>query len=276
MHLGLPSLGRVIKWLLISNLAVFVVQLFVEPGRPGSGRISQWLGATPNGWWQVWRYVTFQFLHGGMWHILLNMFFLYMLGTPLEQRYGRRKFLVFYLACGAAAGVAYVVMGTLLPGTDPHIPLVGASGGVFGVILAAAIYFPHFKVFFLPIRPVAVIIFVIVVLTILKGLGHTAQGVQATKDFWSDFWSQVAHFGGAVTAAVWIIMERRRVLRPHPRTAQGAGQWKKKMARKVQTQEQVDRILDKVRQKGLASLTGRERRILKKATQQQRAEDRRF
>jgi len=172
--LSMPKPTRVVKWLLITNLLVFVVQLAAGDVHRGVGVISQMFGAVGLYWWQLWRYVTFQFLHGGMWHLVLNMLAVYFLGAPLERRMGSRRFLVFYLLCGAIAGVTYVVMSLAL-GQGGWIPIVGASGGVYGIILAAAVYFPHFRIIFLffpvPIRLAAVIIFSIMALTVLQGLG---------------------------------------------------------------------------------------------------------
>ncbi|HUU91631.1 MAG TPA: rhomboid family intramembrane serine protease, partial [Phycisphaerae bacterium] len=162
MSLGMPKPTRMVKYLLIINLAAFLAQVFLEVTL--KFRLSTIFGATVGGFWQLWRYVTFQFLHDprSLWHIGLNLLGLYMFGTPLEGRWGSRRFLTFYLTCGAVAGVAYVVMGGVL--ALPHgIPLIGASGGVYGILLACAVLFPNFRVilvlFPVPIRLAAVIIF---------------------------------------------------------------------------------------------------------------------
>ena len=279
MRLGLPPVGRVVKWLLIANIAVFVVQA-VTGDFADSGGISAALGATADGWWQLWRYVTFQFCHGGVIHLLFNMLGLYILGSQVERLFGPRKFLVFYLLCGVTAGLAYVAIAHLA-GLRGDWPLVGASGGVFGLILAAAVYCPHMYFILLffpvPIRLAAILIFAVMVLKVLMGLGTVARGAGVPSD--PDFWSQVAHFGGALTAGVWVFAGRRlRGVAVGPwrrarRTRQGA--WAKKMAAQRKAQEEVDRILDKIRRTGIHSLTGREKRTLKKATEQQRHEEQR-
>ncbi len=117
------------KWLLLANIVIFVLQIFLDQPPRGSfrdwGWMSQWLGASPEHWWQIWRYITFQFLHDihSIWHILFNMLGLYFLGTPLESYLGTRKFLIFYLSCGALGGVAYVIAGTLVA-QDVYVPIV--------------------------------------------------------------------------------------------------------------------------------------------------------
>jgi len=274
---GLPSPSRAVKLLLIANLSMFVLQALAGDFREGSlGPMTAWLAVTPAKWWELWRYVTFQFLHGGVWHLFLNMLALYMLGTPLEGHYGSRRFISFYLLCGAVAGLLYVVVELLLIGPQATSPLVGASGGVFGIILAAAVYFPNFRILFLffpvPIRVAAVLIFAVMGLTILVTLGGVLRGDTPQ----GEFWSHVAHFGGAVAAAVWIVRERRGGLRLWKARAPAEGRWKKNMQQRTKTQHEVDRILEKIHVKGIASLTGREKRTLKKATNQQKTEDQRI
>ena len=277
MRLGLPRPGQLVKWLLIANVGVFVLQALT--GDFQNGRMTRAFGAIAPLWWHLWRYVTFQFLHGGVWHLILNMLCLYMLGSPLEARYGRRRFLVFYLSCGAVAGLTFALMGLLI-GQTRSLPLIGASGGVFGIILAAAVHFPRFKIIFLffpvPIRLAAIIIFSVMILKLLAGLGAPVRGGQDSGAFWSD----VAHFGGAAMSAVWLLIERKKLL-TLPRLRQwvgkrSRGRWQKKMAEKASTHREVDRILEKIHEKGIASLTHREKRLLKKATQDQRAEEQRI
>jgi membrane associated rhomboid family serine protease len=111
---------------------------------------------------QPWRLIGYQFLHSRemFWHIIVNMFGLYFLGPGLERSWGSRKFLAFYLICGASGGILYSLLVRVgLPGGGP---MVGASGAVLGVIAACAILFPHivlvFFVFPVPIRVMAVLL----------------------------------------------------------------------------------------------------------------------
>ena len=270
MSVGLPKPSKAVKWLLIVNLAAFPLQLAFELGF--SINLSDWFGATTGGFWQVWRYLTFQFLHdtSSLWHIALNMLGLYMFGTPLEQLWGTRRFLRFYLSCGAVAGLLYVIVGLLL--SNPRwVPLIGASGGVYGILLACAVLFPHFRIIFLffpvPIRLGAAIIFGGMILFLLSSL---RAGVYS-----GNFWSQVAHLGGAGMAAMWLWVIPR-----FGGAAQGAirrasrGSWQSKMQRRRAEQADIDRILDKIRIEGLASLTRKEKHTLKEATHRQQKEDR--
>ena len=272
---GMPKPGRVVKWLLIINVVVFVAQLLFSR----DGWMEMWFGARVGGWWQVWRYVTCQFLHnthtiaGSLdpWHIGLNMLGLYMLGTPLEQQWGSRRFLRFYLSCGAVAGIAYVVISALVMHGIDWRPLIGASGGVYAILLAAAVLFPHFKlIFFLfpvPIRFAAVVIFGFMALTVVTGF--------VEDRFGCDFWSHVAHLGGGLASAVylWVLPRfRGAVVERQARARSGA--WERKMRSERRRQEEIDAILAKIQEHGIGSLSARERRTLQDATQRQRDRDR--
>ena len=275
MGLAFPKPGIVVKWLLIGNIGAFVLQMIASTAGID---LADYFGAGGWAWWQVWRYLTFQFLHGGPWHLGLNMIALYFLGVPLEAKMGPRRFLTFYLLCGAMAGVSYVLIG-LLVGGEQWGTLVGASGGVYGIVLAAAVYFPHIKVllFFMipvPIRVIALIFFGIMLLTLFQGLGAAQFRSPA-------FWSQAAHFGGAVTAAIWILRERRHGLvggRGGPSVGERIrqGQWERKMHRRQKIQQEIDGILEKIHTHGIASLSAHEKRLLKQATEMQREEEERI
>ncbi len=261
---GMPKPGPAIRWLLIINISVFLCQLIFETA---GFKISDFFGATLGGWWQLWRYITFQFLHADFWHIGLNMLGLYFLGMPLENKYGTRKFIKFYLTCGVAAGLAYVIAAGMV-GLPSGFPLIGASGGVFGIILAAAVYFPHIKLllfFFLPvpIRVAAVLIFGAMIVLVLKG--DTNQG---------QFWSDIAHLGGAVAAAVWIWVLPNLSSGIQAQTQRRAeGAWQKKMNIRAADQAEIDRILAKINHRGIGSLTGKEKKTLQDATRAQQKQD---
>ncbi len=273
MGIGLPKPPKAVKMLLVINLVVFVVQLLTT-SPTGLGPMERWFGLSVDTFWQPWRYLTFQFLHSptGLMHVALNMLGLYFLGTPLEQTWGTRRFVKFYLVCGVCAGVAYVTMGMIVP-HESWKPLIGASGGVYGILLAAAVLFPHMRlIFFLfpvPIRLAAVIIFGGIFLVLLQSL----RGGQ----FQPVFWSHVAHFGGAAAAAVWIwVLPRFQQAASDTRTRVNRGAWERKMRRLREEQEQIDAILEKIHTDGIQSLSEKERRILSDATRRQRDEEQHF
>ena len=268
---GMPRPAVAVKRMLLACIVVFIFQAFLDkPDRvyPG-GPISGIFGVTVREWWQVWRYVTFQFLHGDFLHIALNMLGLYMLGTPLERQWGGKRFLLFYLTSGAFAGAAYVVMGLAMgPDSLPtDVPLIGASGGVFAIVLACAVLFPQFRlIFFLfpvPIRMAAVIIFGGMTLVVLSSLSSG----QVSPQFWSD----VAHLGGAVAGAFWIWVLPRMLgssARMKVRVQQGA--WQRKTQRDAEEEATIDEILKKIHDHGIGSLTAKEKKTLAKATERRR------
>ncbi len=271
--LGLPRPGRAIRYLLIINLGVFFLQILFDQRTPEHqyGIISAYFGVTVGGFWQPWRYVTFQFLHSthNLFHIGLNMLGLYMLGTPLERSWGSKPFLRFYLICGAVAGLAYVVVGALR-GLPPDLPIVGASGGVYGVVLACAVLFPQFRIimifFLVPIRLAASIIFGAMILMILMSLRSETLSPR--------FWSDVAHLGGAAAAAVWVwVIPRLRGARAQMRVKMNKGAWERKMRQRAEQQREIDRILRKIHDQGLDSLTRKEKQFLRSATRQQQQEE---
>ncbi len=146
---------------------------------------------------QFWRFITFQFLHQNLEHLLFNMLALYVFGPLIEEYLGRRRYLAFYLLCGMAGAVLYLLLLLLhmLP-DGSSTPLVGASAGIFGVLMAGAYVAPDASVMLLfpPIplrlRWLAWILIAFAIYTIL-GRQHNAGG-------------QAAHLGGAALGALLI------------------------------------------------------------------------
>ena len=265
---GMPKPARAVKIMLLINVGVFILQAVADTSRFGPGPLSAAFGATVGGWWQLWRYVTFQFLHAGFWHLGLNMLGLYMLGSPLEKQWGTRRFLWFYLTCGATAGVAYAIMGALV-GLDPNFPLVGASGGIFGILLACAVLFPQFRLIFVlfpvPIRMAALIIFGGMIVVMLSSV--------STGEFPPQFWSDVAHLGGAVAGAFWIwVLPLVGMQMASARVQVQRGAWDRKVKREAEDEKTIDEILRKIHNEGSNSLSGKEKKTLAAATKRQRRE----
>jgi membrane associated rhomboid family serine protease len=132
-----------------------------------------------------WQLVTYAFLHGGLLHLAFNMFALYMFGGAIERVFGARRYLAYYFACVVAAGLTQLLVAAL--GSAVY-PTVGASGGVFGLLLAYAIYFPHNRVMLLfpPIpMPARVFVLLYAALELYLGVTQTQQGV-----------AHFAHLGG--------------------------------------------------------------------------------
>jgi membrane associated rhomboid family serine protease len=134
-----------------------------------------------------WQLVTYSFLHGSMLHLLFNMFALYMFGGAIEQVFGSRRYLSYYLVCVVSAAIAQLLVAMLSGG---FYPTVGASGGVFGLLLAYGLYFPNNRVMLLfpPIpMPARVFVFIYAVIELVMGVTGAQSGV-----------AHFAHLGGMV------------------------------------------------------------------------------
>ncbi len=125
---------RGVRWLLIANTAVFLVCYLMGPAFQNQASVIVGLRAeSAVRTFMVWQVFTYMFVHFGTWHLLFNMLALWMFGVPIEQTWGTRRFLKFYLLCGTVAG-ACVLVANMLVG-DWFTPTIGASGAVFGVLM---------------------------------------------------------------------------------------------------------------------------------------------
>ncbi|KAF1690965.1 rhomboid family intramembrane serine protease [Pseudoxanthomonas taiwanensis] len=195
----LPSATR---GLLVANVALFLLQLLLGPATfdpfmlwPPSA-----LGFdpfTPAQNFQPWQLLTYGFLHGGFGHLLFNMLALYMFGAPLELTWGSRRFLAYYLICVAGAGLCQLAVGWwMVRQGGPAYPTLGASGGVFGLLLAYGMLFPNQRVMLLfPPIPMRARTFVIVfgLITLLLGFTGLQPGV-----------AHFAHLGGMLFG--WLVI----------------------------------------------------------------------
>jgi len=261
MQFNLPRITPVVKWLLIVNIGIHLLQalLFSEQMKSPVALtplevIFAVLPETIGKALQIWRLVSYQFLHGDGMHIFGNMLGLYFLGPTLEKHWGSRRFLMFYLSCGVVGGLSYTVLVGL--GAMEAGPMVGASGAILGMLAACAILFPHFVVFIVffpvPIRVAAVGLMMLYMLNVVLG-GGTSGG-------------DAAHLGGMAAGAAYVLFGPRL---GRFKLKIRAGSWGKKIEDERSLQIEVDRILAKVHRSGLHSLTGKEKRILKKATQEE-------
>lgn len=250
MRFGFPPWTPLVKKLIIINAVVFFLGISPQVNRI----IFTWFSVDTRSWLsmiQLWRLITYQFVHSGFWHIAMNMLVLYFLGPTLEKFWGSRKFLYFYLGCGVVGGLFYsflTIVGWLASGV-----LVGASGAILGLLAACAILFPHFVVFILlfpvPIR-VASIVLAVGYLVFVLQKGSNAGG-------------DAAHLAGMAAGAcyIWFKPWRDKFMGRFDKPLR-----ENKINSEADLQKEVDRILDKVHEEGIASLTHKEKKILRKAT----------
>jgi membrane associated rhomboid family serine protease len=138
---------RGLRMLLIVNVAVFLLQWATQGTR--LDEVFSLLALQPIAvvrLFFVWQLATYMFLHGGLWHILFNMLTLWMFGRELESTWGTRRFLQFYFFCGIGAGFIVVIANYLFG--DPRVSTIGASGAIYGVLLASAVLWPDRIIYF--------------------------------------------------------------------------------------------------------------------------------
>lgn len=191
-------LPRATRTLILINVCVYLLQL----GAPRAMEALFALQPLSSGMFRPWQLLTYAFLHdpANLAHIVLNMFALFMFGRTLELYWGARRLVLFYLVCVVAAGVTQLVVeGASGGGAEP---VIGASGGVFGVLLAFAWYFPRQRLFVIPIPiPIPAWLFVT-----LYGLAELLFGVTGREAGVAHF----AHLGGMLGGALCILFWRSR------------------------------------------------------------------
>jgi membrane associated rhomboid family serine protease len=172
-----------------ANVAVFLLQLF------GSGLTLFALWPLQSGLFRPWQVLTYGFMHGSWLHIFFNMFAVFMFGSEVERLFGARRYLVYYLLCVIGAALMHLIVVSVAPGM-PLAATVGASGGVFGLLLAFGMAFPRRELIIFPI-PVPIQAWLAVTLygamELYLGVTRTASGV-----------AHFAHLGGMATGFVMI------------------------------------------------------------------------
>ena len=209
--MGFPPFTRAVKWLVIVNGSVYLLMLLLGAVAPGLERFIATAGAlvpafVTHGW--IWQLVTYSFLHVGLFHVLFNMLTLWMFGSQMEQDWGYHRFLEFYFFCAIAAAlttVAIAYLGTVtlfsFLGISPLTVTVGASGAIYGVMVAFAILHgdQEFMLFPLPINIKAkylVAIFIFISLAgAFQGMGPAHRGESV---------AYFAHLGGALFGWMYV------------------------------------------------------------------------
>ncbi|MCS7176991.1 MAG: rhomboid family intramembrane serine protease [Candidatus Kapabacteria bacterium] len=291
-----------LRAIILLNIAVFVVQhlflaLFRYHGTPLEVFFVEYFALQPllSGSFFPWQLLTYQFMHAGLeniWHIVFNLFILWMFGMELEQLWGSRRFTWYYLLCGIGAGLLHLLVQLFW--TYPA-PTVGASGAVYGVLLAFGLTFPDRPVFmfpfFIPI-PARILVILMAGIEFISGVSSAGSPI-----------AHFAHLGGALTgflllrfgdrvglfsaldrAWFWARRARFRLSAP-PRRRSRRGVSQPQTVRLVPaeevllyfegqpiTQSDIDAILDKIAAFGYESLSERERRILYEASRRLQAE----
>jgi membrane associated rhomboid family serine protease len=250
-----------VKRLLIANVGVYLLQMaYPELTSLFAFSASRFFVAP-------WTPITYMFVHGGIGHIFFNMLVLYFFGPRVEARLGSGRFIALYLVSG--------LTGALLSSYNPMVPIIGASGAVYGVELAYARYWPRDRIYVYGVLPIEAR-WLVVIMTVISFFGIGGSGI-----------AHLAHLGGFLGAAVFLyVIERTRsITRARPaRSASVRSQVKQPPAprgddmRRWSTiprgelheinRQEVDRLLDKISLKGIDSLTPAERAALDRFSKQ--------
>ena len=244
-----------IKILVSVNFGIFLLQTIART----EGMFFPLFGLVPKMVWSefmLWQPFTYLFFHGSIWHVLINMFILWMFGSELERLWGKEHFLKFYFVTGVGAGLV-----TMIIGLNSMTPIVGASGAVYGVLLAYGLTYPNRTVYLYGIIPIKSLWFVI-------GIGVIA--------FMSSFdnVSQISHLTHLSGMVIGYLMLKRPVrfndlwFTIRKRTLEyKIKHEEKKVSQHQEIEREIDSILDKINREGFDSLTSEEHDRLYKGSQ---------
>lgn len=267
-----PWVGR----LIIANAVVLLLLMTLFTSR----EVFQALQFSPRtALIRPWTFVTYMFVHGGLLHLLANMLMLYVFGTGVESRMGSRNFIAYYMFCGVGAAVFSLLLASIMP----IGAFVGASGAVLGVAVAFAKFWPDAELIVFPI-PVPIKARTLVI-------GLVILDVVASQLWPNDGIAHIAHLGGALfgylffrvqtlssrspsqpTRAVErVVMVQSGSSEPERRTPVTPMRPRRRIDSDPVAAE-VDRVLDKISEKGISSLTAAERRFLDEVAQKKKHE----
>lgn len=266
----------VVKWLLILNLGIYFLDTLILKGDMPDGPIRSFgafaiQSAVFEG--KIWEFFTFQFIHGFVGHVLFNCLGIFFFGPWMERWWGSRKFLIFYLLCGAAGAVFFTLLVFLgiLPHNNYGSSLVGASAGIYGILIGVAVIAPSLRValLFPPIelsmRQLAMALMAISIGSIILKLGGNEGG-------------EAGHLGGAILGFIlvkypWLLGSGGEVeiFRPKAFSHPAETKIRPRSSLEKEQNSELDRILDKISAQGFQSLTDEERATLQKVSDSQKA-----
>ena len=247
--------------LIVVNVVIFFAQAVSGPAAGASSMISWGRLTFIDGlaFTQPWRWITYQYLHGSGGHLFFNMLTAYFFVPLIEGMWGWKKTLAFYTAGGVAAGVVYGLMSLVYP----SFGLIGASGSLLAILGSVAVIAPDMRVLAMMVIPMTMrtlaILFAVLYLLTIVGDRNM---------------SDAAHLGGMAFGAAFAYFGRHfRPLFDRHRDGWAQRSRRRQVQSEQDEQATIDRILQKVHEKGMNSLSWNEKRALKQATERQRQAD---
>jgi len=255
--IGERGITQAVKTLLIANGVVYFLQLMVGP------RLILGLGLIPHWAWSrlfLWQFVTSMFLHGGFFHLIINMYALWVFGCEVERMWGPKAFYTYYFVTGVGAGLIHTLITPF-----STIPTIGASGAVLGILTAFAVMFPDREItlllfFILPVRMKARSLALLFAgMSLLSGVLGSTDGV-----------AHFAHLGGMLVGYLYM----KRPWQAGSLVSRYK-KWKQKRHMRVVREKEenlnklrrlVDQVLDKANEVGMEKLSREEKVFLKKAS----------
>ena len=261
-----------VKRLLVANTVAFFLTWVI-----GQEAVFRWFAFAPSDLLtRPWGVFTYMFLHGDFWHLFLNMLVLFFFGPHLENRWGSREFITYYIICGLG-GVALSFL---------FVPywIVGASAAMYGLMLAFAMNWPNTPIYIWGIFPVKAkwLVGFLFVVSVMSALGGANSGV-----------AHFAHLGGIITGFIYLksdwrpgqgsrsprkgrgVRVRRMAIVPREEkpaeSPPSGGEEKGWSSEEEKVLDEVDRILDKISAQGMSSLTPRERKVLDEVSKKHRS-----
>lgn len=280
----LSQVTPVVKWLLFLNLGVYMLDLLLEEKYGVKylryyGTFAIQSAISEGG---IWEFITFQFLHGNMGHVLFNCLGIFIFGPWMERWWGSLKFLAFYLACGVGGALFFTLLAFLglLPGGGLQGGLVGASAGIYGILIGVAFIAPGTRValLFPPVelsmRQLAIALLTFSTAIILMGFMRVNfLGLGGNEG------GEAGHLGGAILG--FLLMRypallggggnEIRITRPKVTKPRPVPKLRPRSEIEKEQDTAVDKILDKISSQGFQSLTQDEKDLLQKVSNQKQS-----
>jgi len=263
-------LTQTVKKLLIINGGIFLFQQFCNLFFPGV--IENFFGLSQTGLisnFMIWQIFTYMFLHGGWFHIIFNLLVLWMFGGDLEDRWGKNLFLHYYIFSGVGAGVFIAIINYILYsnyGLSP--PTIGASGAIFGILLAYALTWPNREVLLYFLIPVKVK-YLIIGLGVMEFFGTLSTVSGSGGNI-----SHIGHLGGIISGYIYIVYKSKKQSSENL-FSKGISTYfnqklkdkrikkkQKEIETRIKAKKIIDNLLEKIARDGMSSLSPNERRNL--------------